>query len=216
MTFLQEIQKDLEKKNLKPENFKDPIIFMSMFNDIKWKKNDENCISNAEKVKNYAKSFLPGHWTFLGPGLEKRWYGDSHGGQWDRTANKTVQQFDKIGHPIFPSTSALSRGFLKQRKGKSTIHFSGDSVNSELLFQTDHSVSQISVYAAVTDWCRVAIPLDNRVLSIRLLHLVEFGLRFPLRQDAGIRLFHFIVSCVPSFPIFGSLRYPASCLQVLD
>ena len=54
---------------------------MSMFNDIEWKKNDENCISNAENVMNYAKRFLPGHWTFLGPGSEKRWYGDSHGGQ---------------------------------------------------------------------------------------------------------------------------------------
>ena len=116
MTFLQEIQKDLEKKNLKPENFKDPIIFMSMFNDIKWKKNDENCISNAEKVKNYAKSFLPGHWTFLGPGLEKRWYGDSHGGQWDRTANKTVQQFDRNWSSHLRKYQCFESRFLGSRE----------------------------------------------------------------------------------------------------
>ena len=42
-----------------------------------WKKNDENCISNAEEVRNYAMKFLPGHWTFLGPGSEEKWYGDS-------------------------------------------------------------------------------------------------------------------------------------------
>ena len=52
----QEIQKDLEEKNIEPENFQDRIIFMSMFNDILWKTGDENCISNAEKVKNYAKN----------------------------------------------------------------------------------------------------------------------------------------------------------------
>ena len=28
-----------------------------------------------------------------------------------------------------------------------------DILNTELLFQTVHSVNQISVYAAVTDWC---------------------------------------------------------------
>ena len=39
-----------------------------------------------------------------------------------------VQQFRETGHPIFTSTSALSRGILKQRKGKSTIHFNGESV----------------------------------------------------------------------------------------
>ena len=53
LTVLQEIQMDLEGKNTEPENFEDRIILMSMFNDIEWKKNDENCISNAEKVKNY-------------------------------------------------------------------------------------------------------------------------------------------------------------------
>ena len=35
---LREIQNDLETKNIKPEDFKDLIIFMSMFNDIVWKK----------------------------------------------------------------------------------------------------------------------------------------------------------------------------------
>ena len=47
----------------------------------------------------------------------------------------------------------------------------------ELLFQTVQSVNQISVYAAVTDWCyqfaltneekeQVAIPVDNGVLTM--------------------------------------------------
>ena len=60
-----------------------------------------------------------------------------------------VQQFKETGHPIFTATGALSRGMLKQRKGKSTIHF----VNTELLSQTIYSVNQVSVYAGVSNWC---------------------------------------------------------------
>ena len=64
---------DLARKNTEPENFKDRIIFMSVFNDIEWtrKGNDGICVSNSEKVKEYAKRFLQGHWTFPGPGSEK-------------------------------------------------------------------------------------------------------------------------------------------------
>ena len=48
-----------------------------MFNDIDWtrKGNDGICISNSEKVKEYAKRFSQGHWTFFGPGYDKKWYG---------------------------------------------------------------------------------------------------------------------------------------------
>ena len=114
-------------------------LFVSMFNDIEWNKNDENCISNAEQVNNYSNRFLPGHWTFLGPGSEKKWYGNSYDGQRDRTAHNIVQQLKETGHPIFTATSALSRGILKQRKGRSTIHFNEEFMNTELLFQTIHS-----------------------------------------------------------------------------
>ena len=127
-------------------SFEDRIIFMSMFNDTIWRKHDQNCISNAEQVKDYVMKFKPGHWTFLGPGSETRWCGDSHDGQWDRTDNRMVQQFKETCHPIFISTSALSRGVLKRRNGKSTIHINEGSTSAELLFQTTHSVNQISFF----------------------------------------------------------------------
>ena len=47
LTILKGIHMDLERKNNKLENFKDRIILMSMFNDIEWRKNDENCVPNA-------------------------------------------------------------------------------------------------------------------------------------------------------------------------
>ena len=50
-------------------------------------------------------------------------------------------------------------------------------MNSDLLFQTVHSVNQSSVYAAYTHWCcqfaltiqekkQITIPVDNRVLTM--------------------------------------------------
>ena len=100
---------------------------------------------------------------------KKKWYRDSHDGQWDSNS--------KNGHPIFKGTSALSRGILKQTRSKSTFHFNGDPLNTKLSFQTVHSLNQISVRAAVTDWCyqfaltneeeqQVVIPVDNGVLTM--------------------------------------------------
>ena len=64
--------------------------------------------------------------------------------EWDSTVKKLTQLFKETGHLLFKSISALSRGILKQRNGKSTIHFNGDSMNTELFFQTIHSVNRLS------------------------------------------------------------------------
>ena len=107
--------------------------------NIAWKKNDENCISTAEEVRNYAMKILQGHWTFLGPGSEEKWYGSANHDQKGTgiaQANKMVQRFKETGHLVFKRTSALSRRILKQKKGRCTFHFNVDSTNTELLFQT--------------------------------------------------------------------------------
>ena len=197
---LREIQQDLEKKNIQREDFKDRFIFMSMFNDIEWKKNDEKCVSNAEEVRNYAMKFLRGHWMFLGPESGEKWYGDSHDQKrtWNFTVNKMVQRFEETGHPVFKSTSVLSRGILKQKKGRCTIHFSGDSMNTELLFQTVHSVSQFSLYSAVANWCyqfaftegekgRVGSLVDNKILTMVEPEEVEPSVSPPI-QAPGKRM----------------------------
>ena len=88
-----------------------------------------------------------------------------------------VQRFKESGHLVFKSVSALSRGILKTRRGRCTIHFNGDPTNTELLFQTVHSVNQLSVYGAVANWChqfawteeekgQVGIIVDNFMLTI--------------------------------------------------
>ena len=69
-------------------------------------------------VSNYAKSFSPGRWSFLGLGLEKKWY-STHGskpkGQWDRVAELVMFKFSESGHRVFRATGALSGGTPKAK-----------------------------------------------------------------------------------------------------
>ena len=88
-------------------------------------------------------------------------------------ANKMVQRFQETSHFVFKSISALSRGIPKKKNSRETIHFNGNSTNTELLFQTIHSVNQLSIYGAVTKWCqqigltegRVNLSVDKRTLT---------------------------------------------------
>ena len=75
-------------------------------------------------------------------------------GQWNCTAAKMVQRFEENCHIAFKRVSALSRGILKQKKGKTSIHFKGDSINTELLFKIIHSVNQLSFYGAGANRCQ--------------------------------------------------------------
>ena len=62
-----------------------------------------------------------------------------------------VERFKDTGHPVFfKSTSALSRGILKKKSGRDTIHFNADASNTELLIRIIHSVSQLSFCGAVS------------------------------------------------------------------
>ena len=38
-------------------------------------------------------------------------------------------------------------------RGKSSIHFNAESMNSELLFRIIFSANQLSVYGVVANWC---------------------------------------------------------------
>ena len=124
----------------------DGIIFMSMFNDIDWKERKRwDLYSNFEQVKNYAKRFSQGHWTFLGLGDEKKWYGTlpyTPERTWNSIASQMVQRLKEPSHPVFMSANFLSRGIYKERK---TIHFNADASNTELLFR-GHSFCKSAQY----------------------------------------------------------------------
>ena len=88
--FFAMIQNDLETKNIEPEDFKDRIVSMSIFNDFVWKKNDENCVSNAEEVKKLRHEF---HTKTIG----RFWVQD-------RKKSDMAIQMIKKGGGIAPST----------------------------------------------------------------------------------------------------------------
>ena len=109
------VQELLLRLNETPENFTGRVIFVSMFNGISWisRDNEKECESNAQLVSLFAKRFGAGQWSFLGPGSEKKWYSisaDSPRGERDRVAELIMIKSRESGHPVFQSTSPLSRG----------------------------------------------------------------------------------------------------------
>ena len=111
----------MQNQNLKV--FRDRIIFMSMYNDVDWSKGEEKfkkCISNSTEVKTYTLRFPKGHWSFLGPAREYKWYGThtyKPDGEWKRSTDMMMITFKESGHPfVFRATSALDRGFLQKQE----------------------------------------------------------------------------------------------------
>ena len=107
------VQEFVSKMSQKPEEFTARIIFMSMFNDISWRSqdNEQECESDANFASIYARRFSLGRWSFLGPGSEKKWYStyDSKPQkEWDRVDELMMIKFGESGHPVFRATSPLS------------------------------------------------------------------------------------------------------------
>ena len=141
-----------------PESFTGRILFLSMFNDISCVRydNKDECFKNAEFVKTFAKRFGIGQWSFIGPGSEKKWYPSENSpqGAWDYVAEEILLKFAESGHPIFRSTTPLSRGKLKSKgKGKVSMHFSADQDTIDTIYRIILSVNQLSIYGAVTAIC---------------------------------------------------------------
>ena len=156
-TTLQLSHKELlSRLSVTPEKFTGRIIFMSMFNDISWDRRTKR--KNASQMLNSslcAKRFGAGQWSFLGPGSEKKWYSiseDSPQGEWDKIAELMMLKFVESTHPVFRSTSPLSRGVLKGKGGgKLSIHYCADFETIETVFRTVIFVNQLSLYGAVAE-----------------------------------------------------------------
>ena len=141
-----------------PEAFTGRILFMSMFNDIFCDRHDnkDECLKNANIVKTFAGRFGIGQWSFIGPGSEKKWYPSENSpqGAWDHVAEEMLLLFAESGHPIFRSTTPLSRGQLKSKgRGKLSIHFTADQDTVDIIYRIILSVNQLSVYGTVAAIC---------------------------------------------------------------
>ena len=152
--ILRHIQQDLNARQINPEKLEGRNIFMSMFNDA-MEGNSDACISNSREVSDCAKKFQRGHWSFVGPGDEEKWYETcvyKPEGKWNQQADQMIASFAQSGHPVFRGTSALSRGTLKRKPGRNTLHFTADSGNIDLIMRTTRSANQLSIYGGVLSW----------------------------------------------------------------
>ena len=181
-----------------PEIFTGRILFMSMFNDISCdrKGNKEECLGNARVVNVLAKKFGIGHWSFIGPGSEKKWYSgeeNSPQGAWDHIADEMLLEFAESGHPIFRATTPLSRGILKSKgHGKLSIHFAADGDTIDTIFLINISVNQLSVYGAVAAICEEFEDHQDRtgqpeILVGQSIVLGEVKAENPLQNENTIK-----------------------------
>ena len=86
----------------------------------------KKCESNArfDSLSLCAKRFGAGQWSFFGFGSDEKWYSiswDSPQGEWDRIAEQMMLTFAESTHPVFRSTSLLSRGVLKSISMSTTL-----------------------------------------------------------------------------------------------
>ena len=85
-------------------------------------------------------------------------------------------KFGESRHPVFRSTSPLSRGVLKSKGGgKLSIHFCADQGKIETVFRTIISVNQLSIYGAVSKLCE-----ECKTCHVRTGRLVLTGQSDPL------------------------------------
>ena len=113
-------------------------------------------LANAGVVKELARRFGVGQWSFIGPGSEKKWYSaeNSPQGAWDNIAEQMLLEFAESGHPIFRATTPLSRCSLKSKgRGKLSIHFAANELTVDTICRIILSVNQLSVYGAVAAIC---------------------------------------------------------------
>ena len=116
---------------------------------LNWKRKTMKILSALTSRK------TKGHWAFLGPGEESKWYQGyeaEYGGKWDLRASQMLQNFENSGHLVFQGVSPLGRGILKKRNNRETIHFNGEYGNINLLCRTVRAADQLCIYQAVSKW----------------------------------------------------------------
>ena len=92
-----------------------------------------------------------------GLGSEKKRYSiseDSPQGEWDKMAEKMMVTLAESGHPVFRTTSPLSRGVVKSKGGgKLSIHHCADQETIKTVFRTITYVNQFSLYGTIVELC---------------------------------------------------------------
>ena len=134
------------------------------------KGNDGTCISNLEKVKEYAKGTLdvPRSWRRKEVVWNSSWntwrkMGIYSHSKWWNDSKIPVIQYSRVS----VLRVVQSCGILKKTNDRDTVHFHADASNSELLFRIIHSVNQLSIYGAVLIWCEQFGLIEEEMVQER-------------------------------------------------
>ena len=128
-------------------------------------------LADAGVVKVLARRFGVGHWSFIGPGSEKKCYSaeNSPQGAWANIAEEMSLEFAESGHPTFRGTTPLSRGQLKSKgHGKLSIHFAADELTIETIFRS----IILSISSVLTEQWRLFVK------NLRTIKMDRENLRF--------------------------------------
>ena len=159
LQILAEIQNMMTETKVNLSNSMDELTPYQCFTTLYGEKTEkrEACVANSLMVADYARKFAQGHWSFLGPGSEKKWYGThvyTPNGEWDDVADMMMINLSESGHPVSRVSIAFERRDLKSKgKGKLSIHFNGSDETVEVILRKVISVNQLSVYGAVAEMC---------------------------------------------------------------
>ena len=150
----------------------------------------------------YARTFPHGHWSFLGPGSEKKKCGTvtyKPNGKWDKDTELMMMNFSESGHPVFRGTSAVERGTLKGKGGKKlSFHFCDDGDTIETVFRTMISVNQLSFYGAVANMCEKLACTTDSLTSVHA-QLDRTGLEsIDIKKSSHIVI---LCSCMVAEPV---------------
>ena len=169
-----------------PEEVGGRIIFVSMFDDIVWRENDntEECDQNAMEVGNYARKFPRGHWSFLGPGLKKTWYRtctEKPNRKSDGTRGTNDSSFGyNIWSPSISCLQSVGKGELDFREyGKKSTRLSDNDRNVESLHRTIKPVNQLSICEFIAHrantWTKIHLNLPHPMIQTVQEHFMQYG-----------------------------------------
>ena len=166
LAMLRKVQDELLNSNIKPENFGDRIILMSMFNDIDWNKKTmkESVFQNPKKSEIMRRDFrkdIGRSWTKTCGEIVWISLLQARRKIEFRSSTHTTTIFEETDNPIFTSVSAMNRGVLERVKSQETVHFTEETPNTELLFRIIHSANQFSMYGAVWSWSGQPSPNET-------------------------------------------------------
>ena len=156
--ILRQIQKDLKDRQISPNA--ERIIFMSMFNDIDWTTNEwkffcmyfecqrSKCLRKRVSARTLV---IPRSWKWG----KMVWDVCSTNQKEDGTSKAAamIEVVVQSGHPVFRGMCSQPRN-TKRTSGRNTIHFTADSGKIWLKMWKQKLVNQVSVYGAVSSWCK--------------------------------------------------------------